>query len=115
MSMNAWGEAQTNLNKATKYIADIGRDQRTTAKDKGKWHSLSVKTQIYFQYSDGDKNYHECPEFDQALSIAIKNNIDSLRVEAIALLEAEVARTGKDARQSVQSMLDQINKYEKAS
>jgi hypothetical protein len=112
MSMNAWGEAQTNLNNARKYVADIGREQRTTSKAVGKLHSLSAKTQIHFQYSDGDKNYHECSAFDSALSIVIKNHIDTLQAEAIALLESEVSRTGQDARASVQKMLDQIDAYE---
>jgi phage-related minor tail protein len=113
MSMNAWNDAQDKLKKAQKYVADIGREQRTTATAAGKWHALEVRTEIHFQYSDGNKNYHTCTEFDTALSTVVKNRLDELQEEAMALLENEVDKTGREARQSVQAMLDQIDAYER--
>ena len=110
--MNDWNTAKDNLRKAREYIGKVGKPQRKTSDQKGKWHSLSVDTEVHYQETDGAKNYHKCPEFDKALSTAFKNHIHALQAEAIALLEAEVNRTGKEARQSVQAMLDQINAYE---
>ncbi|MEM6465603.1 MAG: hypothetical protein AAF679_03730 [Pseudomonadota bacterium] len=112
MSMKAWNDAKTNLHSAREYLSKIGKQQRTTSDALGKWHSLAVNTEIHYQPTDGAKNYHECVAFDRAMSTVLKNHIHALQSEAMALLEAEVERTGKDARQSVQAMLDQIDAYE---
>lgn len=112
MSMKKWGEAKTALLEARGYLAKIGKAQRTTSDAVGKWHSLSVTTQVYYQEVDGAKNYHDCPAFDAALSTVLKNHIHSIQSDAIALLESEVVRTGKEARDQVQAMLDQIDAEE---
>jgi len=112
MSMIAWNEAKAALKKAREYIALIGKQQRTTVVSRGCLHSLAVKTQVYYQPTDGEKNYHECAEFDKAMSIVVRRHWHALHAEAIQDLEAGVSSTGRDARNSVQAMLDQIDSYE---
>lgn len=115
MSMSAWSAAKDNLYKTERLLALVGRPQKTTAKNGvGTLHSLNVAVVIHHQERDGDKNYHDEKAFNSALSIVAKRRFSELRDEAIEYMKSEVARTGKDARQSVQSMLDQIDEYEKA-
>lgn len=115
MVMNAWNAAKAALNVAQQYVGKIGKPQNTTSKAFGKWHSVSVKTVVYYQATDGAKNYHECTAFDAALSDVVKSHMPELQAEAIALLDAEVGISGKSARHSVQAMLDQIDAYETSS
>lgn len=112
MGINDWNKARDDLRQAREYLGKVGKAQRTTSDAVGKWHSLSVNTQIHYQPTDGAKNYHDCSAFDKALSVVLKNHIHTLQSEAIALLESEVARSGKEARQSVQAILDCIDAYE---
>ena len=111
MSMNAWNEARGKLLKAEEYTGKIGKEQRTTAKSVGKIHSVNVSTKVHYQYSDGDKNYHECKEFDVALSMAIKARFPELMGDALMIMGADVAKTGIEARESVELMLSQIEEY----
>lgn len=111
MSMNEWNEARGRLSKAEDYTGKIGKAQRTTAKAQGKVHSVSVSTKIHYQHSDGDANYHECRDFDIALSTAIKAKFPELMSDALLLMGADVAKTGIAARESVEAMLSQIDQY----
>lgn len=112
MSMNEWNAAKSALAEAQAYVGKIGKDQHTTSRAIGKWHSIGVATQAHYQPTDGAKNYHECKVFDAALSAVLQTHMADLQAEAIDLLKAEVEITGKAARHSVQTMLDQINEYE---
>lgn len=112
MGVQAWNTATSKLNSAEKFISVLGKEQRTTAKNVGHLHDLSVKTVIYYQPTDGAKNYHECEEFDAALSKAIKKNFKALKQQAIEILKDDVRKSGLEARESVQKMLDQIDAYE---
>ena len=113
MSMNAWNDAKGKLHDAEKYLAMIGKPQRTTLEAMGELTGISVKTRVRYQPTDGAKNYHECPAFDFALAEAIGLHFHELREEAIRILQDEVTRTGKAARESVEKMLAQIDAYEK--
>ncbi len=112
MSMNEWNKARVKLSDAEKYVNMIGKRQRTTAKAEGKVHSVSAATKIHYQYSDGDKNYHDCNGFDAALSRVIKAKFQELMNDALVLLREDVAKTGSAAREDVELMLAEIDKYD---
>lgn len=112
MSMNEWNKAKGDLRAAEQYMALIGKPQRTTFPGKGRLHSINVSTQVYHQETEGAKNYHNCKEFDSALAGVIRNNFPALRDEALRKLKDDVSRTGTAARESVESMLAEIDEYE---
>lgn len=112
MSMNDWNDAKAALRRAKEFVGMVGKPQKTSREAVGKLHFVSVESTIHFQPTDGANNYHECKEFDLALSRVIQRHWTALSAEVLADLEREVASTGKAARASVQSMLDQIDAYE---
>lgn len=112
MEMNNWHKAKQALHESEEWLALIGKPQRTSRDGIGSLHSLGVKTVIHHQETDGAKNYHECKAFDRVFSAVVANRFDELRDEALAMLRAEVKRTGIEARSYVKRMLDQIDQYE---
>lgn len=78
--------------RATKYVGLVGKAQKTTRPGRGKLHNLSVKTTIYYQDTDGAKNYHECESFDAALSSIIAQRFDELAEGALQYLHREALK-----------------------
>lgn len=105
-ALTDYENAVKELNAAKEYYSIIGRvSQKATATNTGKWHGLSVSTEIHYQPYDGAKNYHKCKEFDNALSEIIEFRIEELAEQAIQSLTERAARKAKEARDSLYGQL----------
>ena len=64
---------------------------------------------IYYQYADGDKNYHKCPHsFLPYLAKAIKNNFSTILAEAIKLETEEIVKVAKEVRKEYDNILEDL-------
>lgn len=116
MSVEAWRKAKNTTAAAKNYLSLIGKttDRSTLASREGagatagKLTTFSIKTQIHFQPYDGATNYHDCKEFDAALTEVVRKKWESIRDEAIELLEKREAEAAIAAKASVEKMLAEI-------
>lgn len=123
MSIEAWKKAKRNVAEAEAYLGLIGKTtkQSTLASNEGEHATageltrFSVSTQINFQPYDGAKNYHECREFDAALSEVVRKKWTVIRDEAMALLREREAMAGTAAEASIEAILADIRSKQPAA
>ena len=109
--MEAWKKSRAALRAANEYVGLIGKPQWATSKFVGRLHGSSVKTQIKYKEAHGAKNYHECAEFDFALNRVIQRRFAELSAEALSDMRKQVEKDGKEARESVVKMLEEIDAF----
>jgi len=105
-----WRDAKSKASEATKFLALLGKPQNTTARGNGYLHGISVVTSIYHQETDGAKNYHECKNFDDALTKVIKERFAELSKMAVDAMHENARCAAIDAQTEVQAMLAEIDK-----
>jgi len=123
MSIEAWRKAKNATSAAKNYLSLIGKttDRSTLASrdgvgaTAGKLTTFAIKTQIHFQPYDGSTNYHDCKEFDAALTEVVRKKWASIRDEAMELLAKREAEAAIAAKSSVQNLLAEIEEAEGAS
>ena len=116
MSIEAWRKAKNATSAAKNYLSLIGKttDRSTLASlegvgaTAGKLTTFSIKTQIHFQPYDGATNYHDCKEFDAALTEVVLKKWGSIRDEAMELLAKREAAAAIAAKSSVYALLTEI-------
>ena len=109
MSIDAWKKAKIATASAKAYLALIGKpSEYATAKHYGELSKFSISTEIHFQPSDGARNYHDCKEFDAALTTVVREKWGILRDEAVELLVKEEAKAAVAAKETVESLMREI-------
>lgn len=96
------------LQDAREYLGKIGRPQKTTARDVGKLHGISVNSKVHYQPTDGATNYHECTAFDVALSHVVKDEWRSLAALALKRLQGEYEDAIREAKAEYSSMFHEV-------
>jgi len=104
--------AKAELNQANIWAEKIGKKYFGGTSGKGELGSIvsgKVSLTVYYQYSDGDTNYHHSPDgFNAAFVEIIKRHQASLIEEAIELLAiksqvAAVAATKEHAELMIEA------------
>ena len=88
----------------------IGKAQRTTAKDVGKIHSLSLSATIHHQATDGAKNYHEDAFLNKALSKAALEQWDGLLERALELMAIDENTALIASKSEIEALLSEVEK-----
>ena len=110
----AWQKANGQVDASVKYLEMIGKPApQTTAQTAGVLHSLSVKTKVHWQKHDGAKNYHDCEDFDRALSEVVQQQFSQLAREAIAQMRRTAGRLLAESKSEVASILQQVEAAER--
>lgn len=107
-ALQAAERASNLLRIASQYIGIIGKRSSATAPHFGHLHKITVKSQIYYQPTDGAKNYHECSEFDAALSDVVALRFDELAKEALQRIERSQVLAWADAREEVETIMRKV-------
>jgi hypothetical protein len=105
--LNKYKKALLDIKEAKEHIGKIGKPQHTTERNVGKLHAVHISTIIYYQYSDGAKNYHENQYFDKFLGQAVRNNFDALAKEALSLMEQDIVNHKNLAKQEFLELFDE--------
>ena len=72
----------------------------------GRIVSTEASITIYYQHSDGDKNYHQSPEaLNRELAAVLKRRQKELVEEALAALEANEKSAARQAAEEYQGLL----------
>lgn len=117
-----WQKAKNDLATAKKYVEMIGKVEPHLSLSGlagymggsyGKFSSISITTQICFQPAPSATNYHECKVFDEALAEVITSSMKELTDRAMILLDNKAKKFGVDARDDLQSLLNEIDHVEK--
>jgi hypothetical protein len=101
-------DAQQRRANALRVLGMIGKEQRTSREGVGKLDAVTVDAQIYYQETDGEKNYHKSDELNDALSQAAKEMWGELSRRAKEILRENEMSALIAAEEEVQSMMDQI-------
>lgn len=99
---------KSNANQARGWLSMIGKVYSGGGRGMGDLRSVKVGATIYFQETDGAKNYHESPEpFNLALAKVVKRNWSSLVSEALTDMDGEVEESKKLATSEYRQLLDE--------
>lgn len=113
-AIDNYRQKKAELEAAKARLDLIGKKQPyTTAKATGYLHSLTVKTSVHFQPSDGAKNYHDDDKFDAALAAVIKSSFAQLAAHAIAVMERDVAIAARAATKELEQLRAEFAAIEK--
>jgi hypothetical protein len=85
--IQAYKDNKRALEMAERWAAMIGKEYRGGGGGIGAVHSCKVQMTIYYQYSNGDTNYHESDKpFNEWLEIAVKRQSQSIVNIALELM-----------------------------
>lgn len=105
-----WREAKARVSDVERFLALVGKPQRTTASGVGHVHSVAVKTIIYHQEADGAKNYHDLEAFNVEFSSLIKELFPDLSKSVLERMREKARHAAIDAQNEVYAMMDEITK-----
>lgn len=114
--MTPWektAQANTALQKATQYVAKIGRvEAHFTPYTYGKLQSLEIGTQICHQESHSAQNYWKCHEFDGALEEVVREQFADLAKLAILKLQKAYSAARLAEKDGLLAQLAEIERIE---
>ena len=109
-SVEKWRLAKNRASDVERFLALVGKPQRTTAHGIGHIHSIVVNATIYHQETDGAKNYHDLEAFNAELGLLIKDMFPELSKATLERMREKARHAAIDAQAEVQAMMDEINK-----
>jgi len=106
--LEAYYAARRRRDEVERYLSLRGKQSNATARHVGTLHYVTVKTTIHFQPTDGAANYHECPAFDEALAIVIRNNFGELVDGVRRSVRTKVAQCAEEAQDELNALHDEF-------